>query len=76
MGILEIILTIIAWRNGWKWKAIIPICLGFTLGFLLGLSGVAPLEAIWLDIIAIIALTIMCFKKPNIIACENDKTNE
>jgi hypothetical protein len=65
MGILEIILTIFAWRNGWKWLSIIPVCTGFVLGFLLGLSGIAPLQAIWLDVIAIIVLIIMCIKKPN-----------
>jgi hypothetical protein len=69
--IIEVILTIFAWRNGWRWISLIPvgICvlLGFTAGFSAGLSGATSLNAGWLvifDVIAIIALIVMINKKP------------
>ena len=64
MGILEIILTVIAWRKGWKWLSIIPLCTAFVIGFLLGLSNMVPPGAIWLDVFAVVALVIMVFNKP------------
>ena len=35
--IIEIFLTIWAWRKGWKSKALIPICSGFGIGILIGI---------------------------------------
>ena len=69
--IAEIILTIFAWRNGWKWLALLPIGIGFTLGlvvgFVIGASGGSTENAGWvviLDIIVTIVLIVMCSKKP------------
>jgi hypothetical protein len=40
---VELILTFVAWRKGWGWKALIPILLtyfiAFTSGFMIGLTG-------------------------------------
>jgi len=35
--VLEIILTIEAWRRGWKGWALLPLGVGFGVGFLIGL---------------------------------------
>jgi len=71
MLIIETILTIFAWRNGWKWYSLLPIgitfCLGFIIGFAITLSGGTTENLEWLgvvDIFAIIALIIMVSKKP------------
>lgn len=72
MGIIiEIVLTVFAWRNGWKWRSLIPLgvvtFIIFFIGFGVGLSGgdssLVPSFAI-LDLAAIIALIIMIVKKP------------
>lgn len=43
MLIIEIILTIFAWRKGWKWLSLLPmgigIFLGLSIGFGVGASG-------------------------------------
>ena len=67
--IIEIVLTIFAWRNGWKWLALLPIGIAFAVGFFIGygvaLSGGTTdiSSVVFLDIIAVIALIIMCIKK-------------
>ena len=67
--ILEIVLTIVAWNKGWKWKSLIPVgsalLVGFIYGILVGMSGgeISPLIVIG-DIAAIIILAIMCGVKP------------
>lgn len=51
--ILEVILTIFAWRKGWKWLALLPVgivlILGLLIGFSIGISGgdVAPTTGIF-----------------------------
>jgi len=74
MGIIEIILTIVAWRKGWKWYSLIPISVAFIIGAICGMSGVSPNDVIWLDILVAIVLIIMCDRKPksNI---DNDNDN-
>lgn len=70
MLLIEIILTIFAWRNGWKSLALIPIGVALLLGFFIGLGAgssggdvsSAMGMAIVLDVIAIIVLAVMCFK--------------
>jgi len=66
MLILEIVLTIVAWRKGWKAWALLPLGAGFGLGVIMGLLGIIPDEtsALWLvpDLAAIIALIIMAAK--------------
>jgi hypothetical protein len=69
--IAEIILTIFAWRNGWKWLALLPIGILFLIGMVLGFgiaAGGGSIEnisagVIFFDIIAIIVLIIMVSKK-------------
>jgi hypothetical protein len=39
MLIFEIILTCIAWRRGWRWRALIPPACVFAIGFAIGASG-------------------------------------
>jgi hypothetical protein len=65
--IAEIILTVIAWRKGWRWWALLPGALAFGTGFLIGmaveLSGgnafsILPYTII-VDIIAIFGLICM-----------------
>jgi len=71
MLIAEIILTIFAWRNGWRWYSLIPVGLGgflaFTAGFAIGASGGSTANMGWVaifDVAAIIALIVMVSKKP------------
>jgi uncharacterized membrane protein YfcA len=63
MGIIETILTIFAWRNGWKWKALIPMVTVFIIGFMLGILQIFDI-AILFDILGSIALIIMIIQKP------------
>jgi hypothetical protein len=70
----EIILTIIAWTKGWKWRSLIPLAvgvfLGITLGFLWVLFGGDPESpsvtgiGIILDLILIGFLVYMVSKPP------------
>jgi hypothetical protein len=72
MLLVEIILTIIAWVRGWKWWALLPLGIALAIGFFVGV-GIAStggtintndmMSFIWVDILAVIALGIMCFKK-------------
>lgn len=72
MLIIEIILTIFAWRNGWKWLSLIPVgcalLLGLFMGMAVGASGgdinIAKGLAIFLDVSAIIALIVLVARKP------------
>ncbi len=64
--VAEAILTIWAWKRGWKAMALIPLgsvlVLGFVIGFVVGLSGGSEEDVgflVVLDAIAIIALIIM-----------------
>ena len=37
--IFEIILTVTAWRRGWKAWALVPLATAFSIGFVIGASG-------------------------------------
>jgi hypothetical protein len=71
--IVEIALTVFAWRNGWKWLALMPIgialLLGLMIGFTIGTNGGNAADArgiaLVLDVLAIIALAVMCGIKGN-----------
>lgn len=79
--IIEIILTIVAWRKGWRYKSLIPmgsaLVIGFLLGFGVGLSGgsLASVSglAITLDVLAVIALIVLCVVKPKQIVSDEKK---
>lgn len=68
--IIEIGLTISAWKRGWGWKALIPIvltcCISFGGGFMVGLRGGSIMDYwpmfIGLDVLCIIALLVMVTK--------------
>lgn len=70
MFLLELILTIVAWIRGWKWRALIPVgsvlVVGFLVGFGAGMAGgnVDLSGFVFLDIAAIIALIVMSIVKP------------
>jgi len=64
--IVEIILTIVAWRKGWKWLSLIPLGIAVIIGFGLGASGNYTMDElgsfVWIDIAAIVALIVMIAK--------------
>ena len=64
MLIIEIILVIFAWRNGWKWMALLPLVIAFVIGMLIGLSNpnVDLMNVVWIDILAILVLIGMLVK--------------
>ena len=74
--IAEIILTIFAWKKGWRWWALVPmefaLLIGLFMGMGVGESGgdVDSVRgiSIVLDVLAVIALIVMVTKGP--------KTNE
>lgn len=72
MLIVEIILTIFAWRKGWKWYSLLPtgaaLLIAFLFGTGIGASG-GNVEAVTgfgvvLDVMVIIALIILNVKGP------------
>jgi len=74
--VAEIILTIFAWKKGWRWWALVPVALALLIGLFMGM-GVGACGgdvdsvrgiSIVLDVLAIIALIVMVTKGP--------KTNE
>jgi uncharacterized membrane protein YfcA len=70
MFIIEIVLTIFAWRKGWKWYSLLPlgfvILIGLLIGFSVRISGgnssYIKIFGPILDIIAIIILIILNIK--------------
>ena len=68
--IIEIGLTVTAWKRGWGWMALIPLvltgCFSFGGGFVLGLQGGNFMDYwplfIGLDVLCIIALAVMVAK--------------
>ncbi len=70
--IIEIVLTVIAWRRGWKWWALIPlgaaVSIAFSVGFVIGMLGgsagpVMPFFML-LDIGCLLALIILIVLPP------------
>lgn len=61
--LLEIWLTVAAWRAGWKATALLPTGAAIAVGILLGASGVEVSQNLLLyalgDIVAVVALGIM-----------------
>jgi hypothetical protein len=71
MLILEIVLTIAAYRRGWKGYALLPGALALLAGFLVGLAAqanggtaAATPAAILVDIACIVALIVMARRAP------------
>ncbi|NQU07690.1 MAG: hypothetical protein HQ583_03945 [Candidatus Abyssubacteria bacterium] len=68
--IIEIVLTIAAWRKGWRWYALIPLVVagsvGFSAGFVVGafggtVTGLLPFLVL-LDLVCIVVLIVMVAK--------------
>jgi uncharacterized membrane protein YfcA len=70
--ILEILLTVAAWRRGWRAKALIPLgtCLGVGIfvGMAIGASGGSPERALPVlalgDVACVIVLSVMSSRAP------------
>ena len=69
--IVEIILTIAAWRKGWRWLALLPLSgvlgIAFLIGFLAGAVGSEQdliIPCLLLDLSGLIALIVMTAQKP------------
>ena len=70
--IIEIILTVSAWKKGWKGWALLPLGIGMPLAFVIGIvvnasggtTGQVAISCLILDVIAIIALGIMTSRAP------------
>ncbi|HPI81857.1 MAG TPA: hypothetical protein PK122_01345 [Candidatus Paceibacterota bacterium] len=67
----EIILTIFAWRKGYKWLSLLPLGVGLITGFILG-AGIAASGgdvvtarglSIFIDLLVIVALVGMLLAK-------------
>lgn len=65
--IIQIVLTVVVWIRGWKWKALIPVAVGFASGFIVP-SFVSPESssfsnvALFINIGIIVALIVMAAK--------------
>jgi MFS family permease len=70
--IAEIILTFFAWRKGWKWWALLPLGIaggigliwGLIIGALGGTINNLPGWSVVFDIMAVVALIVLCSVKP------------
>ena len=72
MMIIQIILTVVAWKKGWGGKALLPMVIGLGLAFIIGISAglaggsprdiAAPLVLI--DLGMLISLIVMVSRKP------------
>lgn len=70
--LIEIILTISAWRKGWKARALLPLGLGMSVSFLIGMAvgasggtieNVIPL-CVLIELAILVSLIIMAIKAP------------
>jgi hypothetical protein len=61
MLILEIIMTVLAWRKGWRWYSLIPCATAFSIGLVYGFIGINPPGAVgvYIEILALLALFFM-----------------
>ena len=59
--VLEIMLTITAWRKGYKGFALLPVGFALLVGVLIGMNNpdADVLSVIWVDILAIVVLVVM-----------------
>lgn len=66
--ILEIILTIVAWKRGWKSMALIPVGVVFCIGLIVGATGATAAtiaSLIIFDVICVIILIVMSITGKN-----------
>ena len=79
--ILEIILTVKSWKNGWKALALIPCALALFVGFIVGAS-VPPgsssenllVMGLIIDLVSIAILGVMAAKAPQLATTASSST--
>lgn len=77
MIILQILLTIWAWRKGWKWYSLIPICIAIIIGIIVAMANVPEINGKeWIitflgDILIVITLMNMIIFAKNKFSKEN-----
>lgn len=74
--IIQVILTIFAWRNGWRWYSLLPVGIAVVIGLMAGLASGGQGDISWVvffDLGSIIALIVMCAKKPKLIVKNGEK---
>jgi hypothetical protein len=64
MGILELVLTVCAWKKGWNFKALLPGAAALMIGIYLGSTGGTASTAIVVDFAAIAVLGFMAANGP------------
>jgi hypothetical protein len=78
--LIEILLTIRAWRKGWKGYALLPIAIGMSVSFLIGaavgasggtIENILPL-CVLIELMMIISLIVMAVRGPSCV----EKTQE
>lgn len=67
--LLEIVLTIVAWRKGWRWKALRPVGVSAVVGLILGIALVsgghtsmpdgAKIFGLLVDVVMVVWLIVM-----------------
>src|SRR5438046_1071483 len=71
--LLQIGFASAAWRNGWRWRALLPLAIDWGacifIGMAIGAAGVTSVEsampvALMLEIGALVALVVMSSRKP------------
>jgi hypothetical protein len=76
--ILEIMLTVTAWRKGYKGFALLPVGLAILAGVSIGANnpGADVFSVIWVDILAIVVLGVMIALAKEPVDEEAAKTEE
>ena len=72
LALIEIVLTVVAYRKGWKLKALLPLALSFAAAFLMGIvlgAGGGSLQRampafFMIDLICLAALIGLCIRAP------------
>ena len=70
--VIQIILTVVAWKRGWKVKSLLPIGIGMVLAFGIGLpaalAGVPEhnilMPLLLIDLGMLVSIIVMIFRKP------------
>lgn len=73
MLLLQIIFTVLAWRKGWRARALLPMGLLFLLAFIVGAAtassggSIEDIQGllIFLDLVGLVALIVMSMKAPS-----------
>jgi len=72
--VIQIILTVVAWKRGWKVKSLLPIGIGVVLAFGIGLpaalAGIPKhdilMPLLLIDLGMFVSLVVMIFRKPKL----------